>query len=343
MEELYQLSAYQYDLPAELIAQHPVHPRDQSRLMIVERKSGNISEIVFRELSNMLGAGDALVFNNTKVIPARLFGQKESGGNVEILLSKPLASHIWEVLCRPARKVRKGQKIRFSDTFFAVVCEDCEEGRKILQFFPARTFEQELEACGHMPLPGYIKRPSARAEDRVQYQTVFAKEPGAAAAPTAGLHFTQDLLTTLKSQGVHTAELTLHVGLGTFKPVQACDIRQHKMHFERLEITPEAAHILNRAHLRKIAVGTTCCRSLEACATQEGKIVPEKKETDLFIYPGYQFKSVQALLTNFHLPCSSLLMLVSAFGGYDLIREAYKKAIKARYRFYSYGDAMLIL
>ncbi|MGK5593779.1 MAG: tRNA preQ1(34) S-adenosylmethionine ribosyltransferase-isomerase QueA [Parachlamydiaceae bacterium] len=340
---IYDLNSYHFELPESLIAQEPVYPRDHSRLMIVNRKSGQISEIVFKDLKQLLSPGDRLIFNNTKVIPARLLGHKETGARIEILLSRARGGeHLWEVMARPAKKLSCGTKITFSDSLYAKVVDKMADGLLIVKFFPKKTFREELEEIGQLPLPHYIKR--NELSDIKDYQTVYAKNEGAVAAPTAGLHFTEQLINELRLTGINLYELTLHVGLGTFKPVQVEDIRTHHMHREFLEVSEETADLLNRPlnHSLEIAVGTTSCRALESAAL-DGKIQPGQYETDLFIYPGYQFKYVKALLTNFHLPGSSLLMLVSAFGGYNLIREAYQKAVKDQFRFFSYGDAMLII
>lgn len=337
------LVAYQYDLPQELIAQYPISPRDHSRLMIVDRKSGNLSEIVFRDLVDYLDDGDRLVFNNTKVIPARLYGKKETGGSVELLLTEPQGDDRWLALARPARKLKKGTRIVFSETLACTILEEREEGIRLIQFEYKGSFEEVLAQNGEMPLPHYIQRPEDRGFDPERYQTVYAKEAGAVAAPTAGLHFTDELLQNFKKKGVSQIEVTLHVGLGTFRPVLTKDIRDHTMHHEHYSITPDAAQQLNTEAKREICVGTTCCRTLESAASQDGLIQPGNGSTNIFIYPGYRFKKVESLLTNFHLPGSTLLMLVSAFAGHELIMESYKKAIADRYRFYSYGDAMLIL
>jgi S-adenosylmethionine:tRNA ribosyltransferase-isomerase len=344
-KDLFSLSAYEFTFPSDLIAQHPAEPRDQSRLMIVDRHSGLLSEIRFSELTDFLEAGDSLVLNDTKVIPARLLGQRDGGGNTEIFLLKRLSFDTWEALARPGKKLRTGSRVVFSDPFHCLVINTLENGNKILQFEWEGAFESALAAHGQIPLPSYIRQGAPTETDSASYQTVFAKNPGAVAAPTAGLHFTESLLNDLSARGVDRTWITLHVGLGTFRPVKTQDIRSHTMHTESFIITPEAAEKLNKVSpaKRQICIGTTCCRSLESAVTSEGKIVPGEYETDIFIYPGYQFKYVRSMITNFHLPGSTLLMLVSTFGGYDLIMEAYAKAIEQRFRFYSYGDAMLIL
>ncbi|KAF3362803.1 S-adenosylmethionine:tRNA ribosyltransferase-isomerase [Chlamydiales bacterium STE3] len=341
---VYQLQSYHFDLPEELIAQKPVEPRDHSRLMIVDRKSGNLSEMLFRDFKEMLSPNDRLIFNNTKVIPARLIGRKETGARIEVLLSKEREKgDVWEVMARPSKKLSIGASIVFSDTLYGRVLDRLTEGLLLIKFYSQQSFKEELYKVGQLPLPHYIKRDQATQADVKNYQTVFAKQEGAVAAPTAGLHFTKKMIDELILKGIDLCELTLHVGLGTFKPVQAEDIRQHFMHKETVEINKELAIKLNQGCKgREIAIGTTSCRALESAA-YSGHVKAGRFETGLFIYPGYEFKFVKSLLTNFHLPGSSLLMLVSAFGGFELVAEAYKKAVKERFRFFSYGDAMLIL
>lgn len=345
-DDPYSLAAYQFSLPAELIAQQPCSPRDHSRLMIVDRASGHISEIVFHELTDFLNAKDQLVFNNTKVIPARLLGQRVTGGEAEIFLLRKqnAADQIWEVLARPGKKLPINSKVIFSDTFSCEILEVLADGSRIVRFNFEGEFEQNLQKCGKIPLPQYIRRKEAFC-DSEDYQTVFAAQSGAVAAPTAGLHFTREMLAKVTEKEVYQTFVTLHVGLGTFRPVQVEDIRQHVMHSERIIIPPEAAERLNNRQVgaRQICVGTTCCRTLETASTEEGIIAAGSYDTSIFIYPGYRFKYMKSLLTNFHLPGSSLLMLVSAFAGRELIKEAYAKAIEKRFRFFSYGDAMLIL
>jgi S-adenosylmethionine:tRNA ribosyltransferase-isomerase len=343
--DLYSLSAYQFELPQELIAQYPVLPRDHSRLMIVDRRSGSLSEIQFGELRDFLQPEDSLVFNNTKVIPARLMGKRENGGEAEVFLVKRLSLDTWEVLARPGKKLRAGSSVFFSDSLRCVILETLNEGVKRVRFEWSGTFEEALSECGHIPLPHYIRQGVDEISDREHYQTVFAEHAGAVAAPTAGLHFTSDLLESLHQKGVNSHFVTLHVGMGTFKPVQVDDIRDHPMHSESFVIDPLTAMRLNQRpkHKRQICVGTTSCRTLESSSDSNGVIQPGTYDTSIFIYPGYQFKYVESLLTNFHLPGSSLIMLISAFAGYELIQEAYKKAIAEKFRFYSYGDAMLIL
>lgn len=345
MTDLCALASYQYELPHELIAQHPCEPRDSSRLMVVERASGSISEMVFRDLVDFLESGDRLVFNDTKVILARLYGKRAAGGKAELLLTERGEDGCWKVMAKPGKKLELGAKVHFSDRFSCEVIEVLSDGHRRVKFFYDGNFDQVLAMHGRIPLPPYIRGGADTAIDIVNYQTVFASEPGAVAAPTAGLHFTKGLLEQLQEKGVDQTKVTLHVGLGTFLPVQADNILEHQMHKERYVITPTAAEQLNHhsKSKRQICVGTTCCRALESSANYEGKFSPGRYETDIFIHPGYQFKAVHALITNFYLPGSTLLMLVSAFAGYDLVKEAYAKAIKERFRFYSYGDAMLII
>lgn len=334
MLDLFSLKAYHFTLPQELIAQRPADPRDSSRLMLINPRSGEIGDYLFRDLVDILHEKDQLVFNDTKVLPARLIGKRSSGGAVEILLVKAVRKDCWLVLARPGRKVKEGTRIFFSESFYADVVESREEGTKVVHFFYYGNFIDRLEEYGKLPLPPYIKNGSSK-----HYQTVFAANPGAIAAPTAGLHFTPELLQRLKSRGVLSTAVTLHIGLGTFQPVQVEDIRSHPMHTERFAVSSQACEDLQREVGRRVVVGTTCCRVLESLPT----ISPGEYETDIFIYPGYRFKRVEHLLTNFHLPSSTLLMLVSAFAGYELIKEAYSKAVERKYRFFTYGDAMLIL
>ena len=345
MPDLFSLDAYQYTLPQELIAQHPLESRDQSRLLLVDRQAGELSEIPFLELSNLLCSGDSLVLNNTKVIPARLLGKRSGGGQAEIFLLKRVDQDHWEVLAKPGKKLQIGNQVFFGEDFFCEILATLESGNKIVHFSSVGIFEEQLKRYGQIPLPHYIQRSEKLLTDQERYQTVFATHEGAVAAPTAGLHFTCGMLRQLQEKGIEQNYITLHVGAGTFKPVQTNDIRMHVMHHEPFSITPDCATRLNARQndQRQICVGTTCCRALESASNEAGMIIPGDYQTDIFIYPGYRFKYVRSLLTNFHLPGSSLLMLVSAIAGYELIREAYKKAIKERFRFYSYGDAMLIL
>lgn len=343
MPKLYSLSSYQYHLPSDLIAQQPCTPRDHSRLMVVDRAEGTISEMVFHEIFDLLQPHDQIIFNDTKVIPARLLG-KRGEGKAEIFLIRSHADGTWEVLAKPGKKLKVGTTVTFSDTFSCEIVQELGEGRKKVKFTHEEDFHSALNAHGQIPLPQYIKRDLPTQQDAERYQTVYAQNAGAVAAPTAGLHFTTELMNRLTQKNVNQAKVTLHVGLGTFRPVQTENIREHKMHTEQVIITPETAQKLNshtKTH-RQICVGTTTCRALESIA-KDGQIFPGEYETDIFIYPGYKFQYVKSMLTNFHLPGSSLLMLVCAFAGYELAMEAYQKAVHDKFRFYSYGDAMLIL
>ncbi|MGE5554404.1 MAG: tRNA preQ1(34) S-adenosylmethionine ribosyltransferase-isomerase QueA [Betaproteobacteria bacterium] len=345
------VSDFDYCLPPELIAQTPAEPRDASRLLVLERSTGQLRHRIFREIGEFLRPGDLLVLNDTRVIRARLFGRKEpSGGRVEVFLLRRLAgeNETWECLVRPGRRIRQGARLVFGEGELrgTVVGEEAEGKRLITFASPDHEPAAWLERLGEVPLPPYITQPLADGE---RYQTVYARHRGSVAAPTAGLHFTPELLETLEAQGVRRALLTLHVGLGTFRPVQAEKVEEHVMHSEYYELPAETAGAVNaarRAGNRVVAVGTTVCRTLETAAraaSGTGGITASEGWTDLFIYPGYRFRVVDVLLTNFHLPRSTLLMLVSAFAGRDLVLRAYEEAIRERYRFYSFGDAMLIL
>lgn len=339
------LSSYQYALPEELIAQHPCDPRDSSRLMVIEKSSGNIFEIPFREIADYLSPGDSLVVNDTKVFPSRLIGRRKTGGAAEVFLTSPLGEKRWEALVRPGKKLPSGSIVYFSEDFACEIKEVLPDGRRIVEFYFEGCFDVLLHKFGQMPLPHYIKRESADKADETQYQTVYSQHSGSIAAPTAGLHFTEGLLERLKSKGIDRNAITLHVGMGTFKPVQTDDIREHQMHREHFWISPDTADILNARprDKRQVCVGTTTCRALETIASLKGKIEPGQYSSNIFIHPGYQFRYVNHLLTNFHLPGSTLLMLVCTFAGYELTMEAYARAVKERYRFFSYGDAMLII
>lgn len=341
MDFIYSLESYHYDLPQELIAQYPLLPRDASRLMVLHRETGEIQLSHFYDLPQWINDQHHLIFNDTKVIPARLFGVKSSGARVEIFLLKPLQEGEWQVLARPGRKLPVGTIIHFGPDFSARITAITEDGGRRVKF-EGEPFDIMLEKYGEIPLPHYMKR-SSEPEDRQKYQTVYAKKPGASAAPTAGLHFTENLIEKLRQQGVAMNSVTLHTGVGTFRPVKTEDIREHQMHQESIHITSETAQQLNQSSKIKVCVGTTSCRALESAADARGVIHPGDYETNIFIYPGYKFKTTEALITNFHLPSSSLLMLVSAFAGYDLIKKAYQVAIQEKFRFFSYGDAMLIL
>lgn len=336
---------FDFILPEELIAQHPLEQRDHSRLLVLDKHTGSIAHRRFDNILEYLQPGDVLVVNNTRVIPARLLGVKMGGtAHIEVLLLKPVENQpdCWEVLVRPGKRVKQGAQVDFGDgRMIGTIIEETDSGR-IMQFQYEGIFNEILDELGTMPLPPYIKEKLA---DQERYQTVYAKERGSAAAPTAGLHFTKELLAQVRANGVEVVEVLLHVGLGTFRPVQADDILEHKMHSEYYRITPEAAAAINKAldeGRRIIAVGTTSTRTLESAA-QNGRVVPGEGETSIFIYPGYQFQILSGLITNFHLPKSTLVMLVSALAGREHILHAYAEAIKERYRFFSFGDAMLII
>lgn len=336
---------FNYNLPEELIAQHPIEPRDTSRLLVLNKEAGRIEHKVFHELIDYLYPGDALVLNNTKVMPARLYGlKKETGAKVEVVLLKRGEGDLWETLVRPGRKIRKGHILTFGDGLLEaeVVAHTAAGGRK-LKFIYQGIFEEILDKLGQMPLPPYIRE---SLSDQGRYQTVYAKHQGSAAAPTAGLHFTPELLERIGAKGINLVYLLLHVGLGTFRPVQVEEIKEHKMHAEYFSFGSNEAEILNRVrdHGGKIvAVGTTSVRTLETVVDRKGVFQAQEGWTDIFIYPGYQFCAIDAMVTNFHLPKSTLLMLVSAFAGLENIRNAYQQAINSNYRFYSFGDAMLII
>ncbi|AZP05287.1 tRNA preQ1(34) S-adenosylmethionine ribosyltransferase-isomerase QueA [Jeotgalibaca ciconiae] len=338
-------SDFDFYLPEELIAQTPLENRADSRLLIVDSSSGDVSDNRFPAIINELQAGDALVLNNTRVLPARLHGVKpDTGGHLEVLLLNNQEGDTWETLVKPAKKAKKGTRVSFGgDTLTAVVTEELEHGGRIIEFEYEGIFLEVLESLGEMPLPPYIKE---RLDDPDRYQTVYAKENGSAAAPTAGLHFTKDLLEQIEEKGIHIAYLTLHVGLGTFRPVSADELDDHEMHSEFYYLPAETAEILNRVKKnggRIIAVGTTSIRTLETVGTKyAGEIKADSDWTSIFISPGYKFKVVDAFITNFHLPKSTLVMLVSAFAGRETILNAYAHAVKERYRFFSFGDAMFI-
>jgi S-adenosylmethionine:tRNA ribosyltransferase-isomerase len=337
---------FTFHLPQELIARHPVAQRDGSRLMLLDRSSGAIAEDTFCNLQEHLRSGDLLVMNNTRVIPARLFGHKSTGGRVEIFLLRRLsgAPERWECLLRASKKFRDGQDILLESGMTAVVRARSGSDNWLVEFNGNEPFDLWLEREGHMPLPPYLQRDDC-GDDRERYQTIVAREPGAVAAPTAGLHFTHELMERLASNGIETAFLTLHTGLGTFQPVRVEHVEEHKIHTERFVIPPDTADAVNRAKAaggRVIAVGTTSARTLEYSAQQSGRVVAGSGEADIFIYPGYSFKVVDALITNFHLPESTLLMLVSALAGREFVLEAYREAVSRGFRFYSYGDAMFI-
>lgn len=336
--------SYYYELPQELIAQYPSKKREKSRLMHLKCSSEDIQHRCFTDLQDILRPGDLLVLNNSKVFPARLFARKENGTKIEVLLLNPLSEpDTWKCLVQPSKRLKEAQYITFSENMKGWVYSEREEGMRKIRLEYTCDFWQEIERIGHIPLPPYINRPDEQS-DRQRYQTVYARESGSVAAPTAGLHFSKDLIDSLKIKGVLFTELTLHVGIGTFRPVKTEDIREHNMHSECVEISPETAEAVNHAKSegrRVIAVGTTSVRSLESF-WQDGKLIYGNRWTDIFIYPGYHFNVPDAMLTNFHLPESTLLMMISAFAGYDFIRKAYEVAVAERYRFFSYGDAMLI-
>lgn len=335
---------YDYDLPEELIAQDPLEDRSSSRLMVLDRQTGDVEHRHFTDILEYLHPGDCLVINNTKVIPARLFGVKEdTQAKIEVLLLKRKENDIWETLVKPGKKVKPGTKLVFGDGLLtAEVVDVVEEGNRLIQFHYDGIFEEILDQLGQMPLPPYITH---QLKDKNRYQTVYAKYDGSAAAPTAGLHFTKELLQKVKDMGVDIAEVTLHVGLGTFRPVKVENVLDHHMHSEFYMVSQEAADKINRAKEsghRVIAVGTTSTRTLEAAADENGRLHETSGWTEIFIYPGYQFKVIDALITNFHLPQSTLVMLVSALAGREHVLHAYEIAVKERYRFFSFGDAMLI-
>ncbi len=337
-------SDFYYDLPPELIAQTPLDRRDASRLLQLDRLTGDIMHRHFYELPSLLKEGDCLVLNDSRVLPARLFGKRETGGAVEVVLLRDKGGGVWECLTRPGRKTKPGARLSFGDgELTAEVTGEMDGGNKLIQFNYDGIFLETLERLGKMPLPPYIHE---ELEDVERYQTVYSRASGSAAAPTAGLHFTHELLNQLQARGVILTYVTLHVGLGTFRPVKTENIEEHLMHAEYFEITPETAEAVNAAKRegrRVIAVGTTSCRSLESAAAENGPVKPFSGFTEAFFYPGYRFKCIDGLITNFHLPESTLIMLVSAFAGRENVLRAYGEAIKEQYRFFSFGDAMLIL
>ena len=338
-------SDFYYDLPEELIAQDPLEDRTASRLLVLDRKTGAVKHKIFSDVIDYLNKGDCLVINNTRVIPARLIGEKEgTGGKVEVLLLKRRANDVWETLVKPGKKLRPGAKITFGDgRLRAEVLEVVEEGNRLVKFHYEGIFEEILDSLGEMPLPPYITH---KLEDKEMYQTVYAKFDGSAAAPTAGLHFTKELLNKIEEKGIKIASITLHVGLGTFRPVKVDDVNNHHMHTEWYEVNAEAADIINETKRnggRVICVGTTSCRTIESVADENGYMKAKTGETDIFIYPGYKFKIMDGLITNFHLPESTLVMLVSAFAGKENVLSAYETAVKERYRFFSFGDTMILI
>ncbi|MCR5420037.1 MAG: tRNA preQ1(34) S-adenosylmethionine ribosyltransferase-isomerase QueA [Lachnospiraceae bacterium] len=337
-------SDFYYELPGELIAQDPLKDRSSSRLLVLNKHTGSIKHDTFKNIGNYLFPGDCLVLNNTRVIPARLLGVKEgTGASVEVFLLKRVEKDVWETLVKPGKKLRPGAGVSFGDGLLrAEILEVVEEGNRLVKFFYEGIFEEILDRLGEMPLPPYITH---KLKDKDRYQTVYAKYDGSAAAPTAGLHFTGELLEEIKQKGVQIVYVTLHVGLGTFRPVKVDDISEHHMHTEMYVVSEEAANKINAAKekgKRIICVGTTSCRTLESAADEKGKVIPGEGETDIFIYPGYKFKVLDSLITNFHLPESTLIMLVSALAGRENVLNAYKEAVKEKYRFFSFGDAMII-
>lgn len=332
-----------YDLPEELIAQTPLERRDSSRLMVMDRKTGALEHRHFYDIVSYLNPGDCLVMNDSRVLPARLLGHRPTGGAVEVLLLRDLGGGRWECLVKPGRKMLQGQEVSFGDgSLTARVLQVLDDGNRIVQFEYAGIFLEVLERLGKMPLPPYIKE---ELQDQERYQTVYARQSGSAAAPTAGLHFTQELLQKIRDKGVREAFVTLHVGLGTFRPVKAEEITQHQMHQELCMMGEETARILNETRAsggRIFCVGTTSCRTLESLVHADGSFSAGSRWTDIFIYPGYRFRAMDGLITNFHLPESTLVMLVSAFSSREFILNAYREAVKERYRFFSFGDAMLI-
>lgn len=338
-------SDFYYDLPEELIAQTPVEPRDSSRMLIYDRAKKEISHKHFYDVIDYLNEGDTLIVNDSRVLPARIYGTKiPTGANVEFLLLKQKEEKVWETLVKPGKKARTGDKFLFGDGIMtATVIDVLEDGNRIVKFECENNFFETLDKIGQMPLPPYIHE---KLKDNERYQTVYSHELGSAAAPTAGLHFTKELMEKIKDKGVNIGYVTLHVGLGTFRPVKVDDVTTHKMHSEHFEVPKETADLIRKTKengKRVIAVGTTSCRTLESVAEKHGEVVPCDGWTDIFIYPGFEFKVLDGLITNFHLPESTLIMLVSAFAGYEETMEVYKTAVEEKYRFFSFGDSMCIL
>lgn len=350
-ENLTKKSQFYFDLPTDLIAQSPIEPRDMSRLLVFNKENSNIQHRYFKDITDFLNKGDCLILNNSKVMPARIYGKKISEINsnensklVEFLLLKQVENDVWETLVKPGKKAKINTTFSFgNNALIGQVINVKDDGNRIVKFKYEGNFFNILETIGQMPLPPYIKK---KLEDQSRYQTIYAKNLGSAAAPTAGLHFTDNLLNKLKNKGVNVGFVTLHVGLGTFRPVQVENIKEHKMHSEHYFMSQETANIINSTKLhggKIIAVGTTSCRTLETIATKHNAIIPCEGWTDIFIYPGYKFKCIDGLITNFHLPESTLIMLVSAFAGYQNTMNIYKTAVSEKYRFFSFGDAMLII
>ena len=338
-------SDFYYDLPQELIAQHPVEPRDSSRLMVMDRATGAIEHRIFRDVTDYLRPGDCLIVNDSRVLPVRIFGVREGGESVnEFLLLTQKEQNVWECLTKPGKRAKVGSRFVFGEGLMTgEVTQVCGDGNRIVKFECGDEFFSVLDRIGQMPLPPYI---TEKLEDKERYQTVYSRELGSAAAPTAGLHFTNELLGRIREKGVKIGYVTLHVGLGTFRPVKVEDVTSHVMHSEHYCLPKETADLINETHAnggRVISVGTTSCRTLESCPVENGMIQPSDGWTQIFIYPGYEFKVIDGLITNFHLPESTLIMLVSAFAGFDSVMNAYRTAVKEKYRFFSFGDAMLIL
>ena len=339
------VAEFNYELPKELIAQHPYDKRDEARLMVLDKNEELIEHKVFKDVIDYLNPGDCLVINNTKVIPARLYGKKDTGANVQFLLLKRIEGDTWEAMVKPGNKLKPGSKVIFGDGLLkATVQEILEGGNRKVEFEYNGIFNEILDQIGMMPLPPYITE--ASREDNEKYQTVYARYEGSAAAPTAGLHFTEELLEKIKEKGVEVAKVTLHVGIGTFRPVKVETVEEHEMHSEHYYIKKEDADKINKAKLngnRVIAVGTTSCRVLESVSDEKGMVKEIEGDTSIFIYPGYKFNCIDSLITNFHLPESTLIMLVSSLAGKDFIMKAYNEAVKKEYKFFSFGDAMIIL
>lgn len=341
--DLLNTKSYYYDLPEQLIAQTPAEPRDSSRLLVCHKDSGEIEHKIFKDIVDYFKNGDVLVINNTRVLPARIYGKKDTGASIEILLLKRIDFNTWECLAKPGKRLKKDSIIIFSDELKGIIIDDTDFGGKIIRFEFDGIFEDIIRKIGVMPLPPYIKK---QYKDPKRYQTVYNKISGSSAAPTAGLHFTEDLLEKIREKGVTIVEVLLHVGLGTFRPVEEDNILNHEMHTEYIEVSSESAEIINKAKSegrRVIAVGTTSIRVLESASNEKGIVLPCKKDTNIFIYPGYKFKVVDGVITNFHLPESTLIMLVSAFLGYDETMNMYNVAVAEKYRFFSFGDATLLI
>ncbi len=336
-------SDFYYDLPKELIAQTPVEPRDSSRLMVIDRNNKTLEHKHFYDIVDYLNEGDCLIVNDSRVLPARIYGKKATGANVEFLLLSQVRNNVWECLVKPGRKARQGDTFTFGDIMRCQVLDVLESSNRVVEFYCEDNFYSALDKVGQMPLPPYI---TEKLNDKERYQTVYSRELGSAAAPTAGLHFTKALLKKIQDKGVNIGYVTLHVGLGTFRPVKVDDVTKHKMHAEHYEIPQATAELIRQTKAngkRVIAVGTTSCRTLESVATlNNGEIKACDGFTDIFIYPGYTFKVLDGLITNFHLPESTLIMLVSAFAGYDTVMKSYETAVKEKYRFFSFGDAMAV-